>query len=203
MANEKSENVEVKEHEDESASEESYVSDQLAVKTWSVIARFLHEGAGILVLEKAWDSRHDSFLLVPWYAEGQPEAIRPDVWMAWRHELKAPLGGHAFIRDYAEVVDRLPLRSERALERVLTEQSLMLPEARRRFREGEPGLVALALRVYHLPRAYKLYDVASYEGEGELVPLPFDVELNDLTPAVEDGDFDRRLEAVRSALRRA
>jgi len=34
---------------------EAYVSDQLAVKTWSVIARDLHEGGSIVMLHKAWD----------------------------------------------------------------------------------------------------------------------------------------------------
>jgi hypothetical protein len=137
---------------------------------------------------------------VPWYEQSQPEAIQPDVWMCWRHELKAPLGGHAFIRDYAEVVDRFSVGSEAALEKLVGEHGLMSTEVKRRFHQGEPGLVALALRVYHLPRSYKLYDIGSFGGDSERVPLPYDVELEDLTPAIDERGFERRLAAVRSIL---
>ena len=90
---------------------ESYVSDQLAVKTWSVIARDLHEGASVIVLHKAWDSNHKEFIIFPSYAGQDPDAIRPDVWMSWRHELKPPMAGHTRIRDFAEVVAAIPLQS--------------------------------------------------------------------------------------------
>jgi len=179
---------------------ESYVSDQLAVKTWSVIARDLHEGASVIVLHKAWDSSHKEFIIFPSYAGQDPDAIRPDVWMSWRHELKPPMAGHTRIRDFAEVVAAIPLKSASVIGRIEREQALTRVEATRRYEIGDPGLVALVLRVYHLRRTYKFNDVANKEGEGQFVPLPWDVDLTELTPAVDDEDFERRFEAIESAL---
>jgi hypothetical protein len=178
----------------------NYVSDQLAVKTWSVVARDLHEGGSVVVLHKAWDSNNKEFILFPSYTGQDPDAIKPDVWMGWRHELKPPMAGHTRLRDFAEVVTAIPLHSAGAIARIENEQALMRSEATRRYHTGEPGLVALVLRVYHLPRTYKFVEVTNNEGDAQFVPLPFDVELTELTPAVEDDDFERRLNAIKAAL---
>ena len=175
------------------------MSQQLALKVWSVVARHLHEGSGIVILYKTWDPKNDAFLVFPWYGGQDPDALKPHVWMSLRHELKAPLGGHTFIRDYAEVVDTIPIQSLRALRIVDAEHALTPREAERRYREGY-GLVALVLRVYHLPRAYKFYDVAEKAGEDEFVPLPFEVALEDLTPAIDDAEFERRLAQLKAAI---
>jgi hypothetical protein len=177
-------------------------SKHVAVKTWSVIARFLHEGAGIVTLHKAWDSQLRDFLLFPWYSGQDPNAVKPAVWMAWRHELKAPLGGHSYIRDCARVVDTVPIQSAGALDYLDSEHALTLAEAQSRYESGKPGLVALILRVYHLSRSYKYYKIASLESEGELLPITFDVALDDLTPAVEDEEFERRRSRILKSLGR-
>ncbi|MGH9318336.1 MAG: DUF1802 family protein [Vicinamibacteria bacterium] len=187
---------------DSTAQPEEYVSNQLAVKTWSVIARFLHEGGGIVTLHKAWDTRSPEFLVFPSYSGQDPDAMKPDVWMAWRHELKAPLGGHTYIRDYAEVVEAIPLQSSGALKTLDPEHPLTQVEAVKRYESGKPGLVALVLRVYHLPSSYKFYNVAEKEGVSEVVPLPFDVDLENLKPAVSDSDFERRRAKILSSLGR-
>jgi len=175
-------------------------SKHLAVKTWSVIARFLHEGTGIVTLHKAWDSKLREFLVLPWYSGQDADALKPAVWMAWRHELKASLGGHAYIRDCAQVVEALPLQSIGALGLLDSEHALTLAEAQRRYEADRPGLVALVVRVYHLPRSYKYYNIASLENEGEFVPAPFDVSLDELTPALEDGEFERRRSRILKSL---
>lgn len=174
----------------------------VAVATWSVVARFLHEGTGIVALHKAWDSELRDFLIFPWYAGQDPDAIKPAVWMVFRHELKAPLGGHAYIRDYARVVDALPIQSAGALDLIDSEHALTLVETRRRYESGRPGLVALVLRVYHLARSYKYYSIASLELESELIPVPFEVTLENPTPAVEDGEFERRRRRLLKSLGR-
>lgn len=179
----------------------SYVSDQLALKIWSVVARDLHEGGSLIVLQKAWDSNNKELVVFPSYSGQDPDAIKPDVWMSWRHELKPPLAGHTRIRDFAEVVAAIPLQSAGAIARIESEQALIRTEATRRYYSGEPGLVALVLRVYHLSRTYKFADVAKNEGDAQFVPLPFDVELTELVPAVDDDDFGRRLAGIKAALR--
>ncbi len=191
------------ENTETSETTESYVSDQLAVKTWSVVARDLHEGASLIVLHKAWDSKHKEFIIFPSFSGQDPDAIRPDVWMSWRHELKPPMAGHTRIRDFAEVVAAIPLQPAGVIGRIEHEQALTRVEATRRYESGEPGLVALVLRVYHLARTYRFKDVADVtdrEGDDQFVPLPWDVDLTELVPAVEDDDFERRLQAIKSAL---
>jgi hypothetical protein len=179
-----------------------YVSSQLALKTWSVIDRFLHEGTGIVTLHKAWDSRNQEFVVFPSYAGQDPDALKPDVWMAWRHVLKPALDGHTYIRNYAKVVDAVPVQSVGALRNVLSEHALTAREAEARYVADTPGLVALVLRVYHLARSYKFYDVAAKEGAGEFVPLPFDVSLDDMTPAVDDPLFEHRRSRILNGVGR-
>ena len=181
----------------ETETAESYVSDQLAVKTWSVIARDLHEGASLIVLHKAWDSNHEEFIIFPSYSGQDPEAIRPDVWMSWRHELKPPMAGHTRIRDFAEVVAAIPLQSASVIGRIEHEQALTRVEAVRRYESGDPGLVALVLRVYHLARTYKFNDVADVtdrEGGGQFVPLPWGCRAH----RADAGGGRRRLRAASS-----
>jgi hypothetical protein len=178
-------------------------SKHVGVKSWSVIARFLHEGTGIVLLQKVWDQQIREFLLVPWYADQDPDRLKPDVWTAWRHELKAPLGGHAYIRDVARVVDVVPIQSKGALDIVDPEVGQTLAEAGRLYEMGKPGLKALILRVYHLPRSYKYYNLASLADQGEVVPISFEVALADLTPSVEAGDFERRRSRILKSLGRA
>ncbi|HEY7818425.1 MAG TPA: DUF1802 family protein [Vicinamibacteria bacterium] len=182
--------------------ESGVATKHVAVETWSVIARFLHEGTGIVTLHKAWDSELRDFLIFPWYAGQDPDAIKPAVWMVLRHELKAPLGGHAYIRDFAQVVDALPIQSAGALDLIDSEHGLTTIDTLRRYEAGRPGLVALILRVYHLTRSYKYYNIASLEKEGDLIPIPFDVSLEDLTPAVPDDEFERRRRRILKSLGR-
>jgi len=182
--------------------QKAQTSKHLLVKTWSVAARFLHEGTGIIAIHKAWDSQLRDFLLLPWYAGQDPDAIKPAVWMAWRHELKAPLGGHAYVRDCAQVVEALPIQSAGALNLLDSEHALTLVEALRRYEAGKPGLVALILRVYHLARSHKYYNIAALENEGEFIPAPFDPALDDLTPAVADDEFERRRSRILKSLGR-
>jgi hypothetical protein len=179
-----------------------YVSSQLAVKCWSVVARFLHEGAGIVTLHKAWDSGNQEFVVFPTYAGQDQDALKPDVWMAWRHVLKPALGGHTYIREYAKVVDAIPLQSVGALRVLDSEHALTAREAERRYFAGTSGLVALILRVYLLSRSYKFYNVAEKEGTGEFVALPFDVSLDDMTPAVDNLLFERRRSRILKAVGR-
>ena len=176
--------------------------DQLALKTWSVVARFLHEGAGIVLLEKSWDARNSEIVLFPSYSGQDPQALKPDVWMAWRHVLKPALEGHTYIRDCASVVDAVPIQSEGALAVIDSEHALHLPEALRRYRSDSPGLVAVVLRVRRLSRSYKFKDVMNQEGEGEFVPLPFEVDLEGATPVLPDDEFERRRKGVLAALGR-
>lgn len=173
---------------------------QVAVKIWSVLARHLREGESIVTLHKSWDKKHDAFAILPTYAGQDPDALKPDVWMSLRQELKAPLEGHAYIRAYAEVVETVKLQSIGALAAIDREHGLTRTEAERLYRADEPGLVALVLRVYRLPRSYKFAHAAENEGAGELVSLPFDVAVQDLDPVLEDAAFELRHKRLRAAL---
>lgn len=173
---------------------------QVAVKIWSVLARHLREGGSIVTLHKSWEMKNDAFAILPTYAGQDLEAIKPDVWMSLRQELKAPLEGHAYIRAYAEVVEALEIRSTSALGAIEGGHGLTRREAERLYQADEPGLVALVLRVYRLPRSYKFANAAENEGEGELVSLPFDVAVENLDPVLEDAAFELRHERLRAAL---
>ncbi|MFQ5789751.1 MAG: DUF1802 family protein [Acidobacteriota bacterium] len=177
---------------------------KLACKEWSVICRTLREGSAILTFFKEFDESNREFLLLPSYDDQKLEALKPHVSASWRHVLKAPLEGHNSIRDCAEVVEVFSIRSPDRLKTVQREHALTLVELESRLRQGgEPRLIALALRVYHLPRSFKIYDRKEYEGGERFVSLPEEVSTEGAVAAVSDEDFERRLAAVRRALRPA
>ena len=179
-------------------------SNALAYKEWSVLCRQLHEGDGVLSLVKAFDSDEREFALLPVYSGQDPGAMKPHVWMSWRHELKAPLTGHVYVRDYAIVSGVFHVTDLDDLKACDTEHGLAWPELERRFGEGnEPGLDALVLRVYFLPRSYRMVDREELEKkEGRVLTLPEAISTEGAVPAVEEEDFQRRLRLVRSALGR-
>ncbi len=180
---------------------EAYVSDQLAVKVWSVVARDLREGRSTVLLAKSWDAGQEGFVVFPTYADQDPDRIDPDVWMMWRHELKAPLAGHTRLRDFAEVAAVIPITEKKALSALEGEYGVSLVEARRQFAEGEPGLTAVVLRVHRLTRTYRFNDLAAAEANGKpTAELPFDVELDGMEPVIDDDEFEGRLRRIKTAI---
>ena len=63
--------------------------------------------------------------------------------------------------------------------------------------------MAIALRVYRLPRPRHISEREKFEDGDRFLSLPIEVATEGLIPALSDEDFTRRLDAVRQALSQA
>jgi len=78
--------------------------NRLALKEWSVVVRVLHEGSCILTFLEDYIPADREFFFLPTYDGQRVEALKPKAGMSYRHELRPPLAGHVYIRNYAEVL---------------------------------------------------------------------------------------------------
>jgi len=172
-------------------------TNRLALKEWSVVRRFLHEGSCILTFLEDYVPADREFLLFPTYDQQRVEALKPAAGMVYQHELRPPKAGHIYLRDYAEVVASFEIHS--AVKAVDREHAFTELEMRKRLAEASSGLVALALRVYHLSVPRRIAERKKYEDGDRFLSLPEEVALDGLRPALSESDFERRLAVAQRA----
>ena len=174
--------------------------NRLALKEWSVVVRVLHEGSGILTFLEDYIPADREFFLLPTYERQREEALKPSAGMSYRHELRPPLAGHVYIRDYAEVAESFEVQSLDAVKVVDREHPFTLPEMKRRLESAPAGLVALALRAYRLPRPRRITERQKYEDGERFQALPEEIATDGAAPALSAEVFGHRLAVVRRAL---
>ena len=177
-------------------------TNRLALKEWSIVSRFLYEGSGILTFLKEYIPADREFFLFPAYQGQSEDALKPGAGMSYRHELRAFLAGHVYIRTYAEVMDSFEIHSAAEAKAVAREHAFTEPEMARRLEAAPNGLVAIALRVYRLSRPRHVSDREKFEGGDRFLSLPVEIATEGAVPALSDEDFERRLDAVGRALSR-
>ena len=175
-------------------------TNRLAFKEWSIVVRFLYEGSGIITFLKEYIPADREFFLFPTYEGQREDALKPRAGMTYRHELRALMAGHVYIRAYAEVIDSFEIDSITAMKAIAREHAFTKPEMARRFEAAPHGLVAIALRVYRLPRPRYISEREKFEGGDRFLSLPVEIATEGVVPALSDEDFERRLDAVRRAL---
>ena len=102
--------------------------NRLALKEWSVVVRVLHEGSGILTFLEDYIPADRGFFFLPTYDGQREEALKPSAGMSYRHELRPPLAGHVYIRNYAELAESFQVQSFGAVKAVDREHPFTLPE---------------------------------------------------------------------------
>ena len=175
-------------------------ANRLALKEWSVVIRFLHEGAGILTFVEDYVPADREFFLFPTYNQQTSDALKPTAGKVYQHELRPPIAGHVYIRDYAEVGGSFEIHSTAAVQTVDGEHAFMASEMKRRLRKASSGLVALALRVYHLSVPRRIVEREKYEDGDRFLSLPEEIAIGEVRPALSTPDFERRLAAMERAL---
>ena len=165
-----------------------------------MVIRFLHEGAGILTFVEEDVSTNREFFLFPTYDQQTSDALKPAAGRVYQHELRPPMAGHVYVRDYAEVVASFEIHSAAAVQSVDGEHPFMETEMRRRLERAPSGLVALALRVYHLSVPRRIAEREKYEDGDLFLSLPEEIPIGDVRAALSTPDFERHLAAVQRAL---
>ena len=185
------------------------ISD-LALKEWAVAVKTLGRGEQIVILRKGGIHRedrdfrlvHPEFLLYPTYEHQRAELIKSDHHPALDQTLREnDIDGLVDLTYFCQVTDRFEIREEAALDTISEFHMWTEDYANKRlhWRPSQPLTVAL-LRVYELQQPQALPVLPEYSGCKSWVELGQDVPLGQMTPALDDDEYARRSELVRSAL---
>lgn len=181
----------------------------VALKEWAVICRELAAGRHIVLLRKGgirepsrgFSLEHREFFLFPTYVHENAEELTDTARAALPGVTRsAPHAGIVRLELYATVEDVTEVHHLSSLRALAAEHPLRWPAVERRFNYRRPGLCAIALRVYRLPRALELPNLARYDGCRSWVTLETTLPLAGSIPVLDERRFGERLSAVRAAL---
>ncbi len=169
-----------------------------ALKEWAVICRALGEGRQSLVLRKGgiaesggeFRLEHTRFWLYPTFAHQNAAALKPEGQaLLARAEADRPAPGVVRLTHWAEAGGFYQLYNLVAALRP-GELHLLTPETvRARFAYRTPGLFALPLRVWSVPRPIDLPETPYYAGCKSWVELERELPTEGSTPALDDAAF--------------
>jgi hypothetical protein len=185
-------------------------ASDMALKEWAVAVKSLGRGEQALILRKGGIHRddrdfrmvHPEFLLFPTYLHQKSELIKPEHRETLRETVdEDDTPGVVELAYFCQVVDRFELRDESALDTISSHHIWTDDYAHKRlhWRPKQPLTVAL-LRVFvlHQPQALPVLD--EYSGCKSWVELGQEVPLGTMSPVMDDAEFERQCDAVRSAL---
>ena len=185
------------------------ISD-LALKEWAVAVRTLGRGEQILILRKGGIHRddrdfrlvHPEFLLYPTYEHQKKELVKPGFHRTLDEtRSEGDIAGLVDLTFFCHVTDRFEVRDESLLDSISDFHIWTGEYARRRlhWRPKQPLTVAL-LRVYELQQPQALPVLDEYAGCKSWVELGQDVPLGLMTPVLDDFEYERRSDQVKTEL---
>lgn len=180
-----------------------------ALKEWAVICHALADGRQIIILRKGgifeigagFRVENRRFWLFPTYLHQQASAVVPEASRLLREvETDRPAPGVVRLSHYVEVHGIWQIADEvRALS--LRELHVWSDETvRQRFRYRHPGIFALAVRLFRVPRAVELPNTTAYEGCRSWVELAESLPTDDSVPVLSDAVFAIELSKVQQCL---
>ncbi|HEU5320511.1 MAG TPA: DUF1802 family protein [Methylomirabilota bacterium] len=181
----------------------------VALKEWAVVCDRLAAGRQIVLLRKGglgepasgFSVAHGEFFLFPTYVHENEADLVDDARAALPAVARsAPPAGELTLTLYAVVERDVEVRDLAALRRLDGEHALTWPAVERRFHYRRPGLHAMAVRVYRLPRPLTVPNLPAYGGCRSWVPLESALPVTGARPVLEDPAFRRRLAALDQAL---
>ena len=185
------------------------ISD-LALKEWAVAVKTLGRGEQIVILRKGGIHRedkdfrlvHPEFLLFPTYEHQRQELIEAKHHAALEETLREnDVAGLVDLSLFCQVTDRFEVREESALDTISEFHLWTKDYAQKRlhWRPSQPLTVAL-LRVYDLQQPQALPVLPEYSGCKSWVELGQDLPLGQMTPVLDDDEYECQADLVRSAL---
>jgi hypothetical protein len=167
--------------------------NRFALKEWASVCDRVGRGeiillvrkGGILEVRRGFRVEHREFFLFPtrFHEKGQapPDRVALEL--------------------YAVVEEDFEVRDRERLARLEGQHGVPAGDLERRFRYGrEAGVHVLALRAWRLARPQVLEGAGAFEGCVSWVDLGRELEVGPASPALDDGGFRRKLEALRAAL---
>lgn len=185
------------------------VNQQLkqALKEWEIAVTALGAGETILLLrkggirEKSFQVKSSIIWLYPTYEHQKPHLLKPEyakgvfpVESGW-HPETVEIQNCGIITDVLEVASKNCLT---ALEPYYIWNQQMVEE-RWKWKPQQP-LMVLLLRVYRLSRPQILPYRHAYGGCKSWIELAEPIATDNLTPVLEDREYERQVSAIKSAI---
>lgn len=179
--------------------------NNIAFKEWAVVCAALASGRQTIILRKGgidegregFRVKHSEFWLLPTRFHQDASALVPDVESLWSEtQLHKPPDGKFRIDLYAVVHEVFEVRDLAAIERLAGEHILSSDTLKQRFHYRQPGLFALAVRVYRTPRPFEIDDSPYIAGCKSWVELPSAVATDELTSVLAEADFKNGIERI-------
>lgn len=185
-------------------------ANRFAFKEWAVICAALGEGRQSVILRKGgihegragFHIAHSELWLFPtWLHQIEPDTLTPEAQPLLERALaERPSSAQIPLQYYAVVQQVHEIQDESLLPRL---EGLHLWSHRtvvNRFHYRQPGLFALAVRVYRLPEAIWIPDSPHFGGCRTWVDLPRELETAGCEPVLSDAEFEERNAALSQAL---
>ena len=179
----------------------------VAFKEWEGVCEALGNGRQSLILRKGgieegpggFVPEHDGFWLYPTRVHQAEQGLKPEARTTPDTVFAAP-EGTVNLRAFAvvEVIGRID-RADRLAE--LDDLHVWTAETvEKRFHYRTPGLWVLGVRVFRRERPVSVPVTAMHAGCKTWVPLEVTPETTGLLPALDGGEFEARMERLRSVL---
>jgi hypothetical protein len=169
-----------------------------AFKEWAVICRALAEGRQAIILRKggiaeqggSFEVAQTRFWLFPTYLHQKADALKPEA-LRLLHavESERPPSGTVRLSHFAEVGGVYQLHDIVGALKLDPLHLWSRETVVARFEYRRPGLLVLPLRVFRVPEALEVPDLASYAGCKSWVELERDLPTAGATPVLDDDAF--------------
>lgn len=179
-----------------------------ALKEWGGVCAALAAGRRTLLLRKGGiadvggefrPERRSCWLLRTTFHQAR-ERMASDIQdLVGAAEANQPPAGRLLIAEFAVVDEVAFIADEAALAALAPFQCLTAAALGERFHYRRRGLWALTLRVYRRTEPCEIVETAEIAGCKSWAPLAADLPVTELTPAMDDREFARQVQAIRAA----
>ncbi|MEK6683930.1 MAG: DUF1802 family protein [Nitrospirota bacterium] len=185
--------------------------NRFALKEWAVVQAALAEGRQSLLLRKGglieknrrFTVEHSEFFVYPTYLHQQRNGIVP----AAREDLERLLASpppeeEVTLSHYAVVQDVFRIADLDRLQPLADCHIFNADEIQKRFLYGEtPGLYLILLRIYQLPKPFRMPVRPHYAGCRSWVDLEQELPTAGCRPVIDDTAFDLEIRRIRALAR--
>lgn len=185
-------------------------TNDVALKEWAIVDQYVGSGRQVVLLRKGgiherkggFEVERREFFLFPTYTHQKVEDLAPEVRADFEAlAAAAPADRTVTLRHYAVVDAVVTATSIDPLRDLADHHILSWPAVEGRFwYRNRPGLHAVLVRAYRLPRPMTIVNREAYDGCVSWVELERRLPTAGSAPVLDDAEFARRAEAVRRIL---
>ena len=186
------------------------VTNNVALKEWAIVDQYVGSGRQVILLRKGgiheqkggFEVAHREFFLFPTTVHQTAEDLVPGARAEFEAVVAAaPADRTVTLRHYAVVDEVVTVASLEPLRALADQHILSWPAVEGRFwYRNRPGLHALLLRAYRLPRPATIVNREAYDGCVSWVEMEERLPTAGCVPVLDDAEYARRAGGIRRVL---